>query len=147
MECRWEDRTLSFQHEGHQITLQGVTVLPLQATKVLADTVLKWGKGNEIWALAVLGATISDTSQQVPSPVQILLTEFQDVFGEPVQLPPVRAYDHAIPIILESIPVNSRPYKYSPYHKDEIEHQVRELLQTSLIIPSHSPFASPVLLV
>lgn len=78
---------------------------------------LKWGKGNEIWALTVLDATVSDTSQQVSSPVQTLLTEFQDVFGEPVQLPPVRAYDHVILIIPESIPVNSRPYKYSPYHK------------------------------
>jgi hypothetical protein len=35
---------------------------------------------------------------------------------------------------------------YSPLHKDEIERQVRELLTAGLIIPSNSPYASPVLL-
>ena len=43
--------------------------------------------------------------------------------------------------------MNSRPYIYSPLHKDEIEWQIKELLHASLITPSSSPFASPVLLV
>jgi hypothetical protein len=45
-----------------------------------------------------------------------------------------------------SVPVNSKPYRYSPFHKDEIERQVTTLLHASLITPSTSPFASPVLL-
>jgi hypothetical protein len=43
--------------------------------------------------------------------------------------------------------VNSRPYRYSPHHKTEIEKQVSELLVAGSIVPSVSPFASPVLLV
>jgi hypothetical protein len=43
--------------------------------------------------------------------------------------------------------VNSRPYQYSPLHKDEIKKQVKELLASGMIVPSNSPFASPVLLV
>jgi hypothetical protein len=43
--------------------------------------------------------------------------------------------------------VNSRPYQYSPLHKDEIKKQVKELLASGMIMPSNSPFASPVLLV
>jgi hypothetical protein len=43
--------------------------------------------------------------------------------------------------------VNSRPYRYSPFHKNEIEKQVKALLESGLIVPSVSPFASPVLLV
>ena len=43
--------------------------------------------------------------------------------------------------------MNYRPYRYSPFHKTEIERQVTELLTAGLIVPSASPFASPVLLV
>ena len=43
--------------------------------------------------------------------------------------------------------MNSKPYRYSPGHKDEIERQVKELLDAGLISHSSSPFPSPVLLV
>ena len=69
------------------------------------------------------------------------------MFTDPKALPPQRAYDHTIPLLPGSIPINSKPYYYSPLHKTEIERQVQELLQAGLIAHSHSPFASPVLLV
>jgi hypothetical protein len=83
----------------------------------------------------------------VPKPVAQVLEEFQEVFAEPTELPPHREYDHAIPLIPRVVPINSRPYRYSPLHKDEIEKQVKELLESGLITTSTSPFASPVLLV
>jgi hypothetical protein len=79
--------------------------------------------------------------------VNKLLEEFQDVFAQPTTLPPPRFYDNQIPLLPNSVPVNSRSYKYSPQHKDEIEKQVKELLATGLIFHSTSPFVSPVLLV
>lgn len=39
------------------------------------------------------------------------------------------------------------PYRYPYYQKDEIEKLVNEMLATSIIQPSKSPFASHVLLV
>jgi hypothetical protein len=69
------------------------------------------------------------------------------VFDAPTSLPPSRPFDHHIPLLPDAIPVNSKPYRYSPFHKTEIEKQVSELLKSGLIIPSVSPFASPVLLV
>jgi hypothetical protein len=76
-----------------------------------------------------------------------VLEEFSDIFAAPSKLPPRREYDHAIPLLPDVVPVNARPYRYSPLHKDEIERQVREMLQLGLITTSTSPFASPVLLV
>jgi hypothetical protein len=54
-------------------------------------------------------------------------------------LPPHKEYDHTIPLLPNSSPINTRPYRYPPLHKDEIEKQVRTT--------NTSPFASPVLLV
>jgi hypothetical protein len=75
------------------------------------------------------------------------LAEFQDVFAEPEELPPERQYDHAIHTLRTAIPVNAKPYRYSPLHKDEIERQVKELLAAGLITPSTGPYASPVFLI
>jgi hypothetical protein len=84
----------------------------------------------------------------IPPPVIAqILEQFVDVFAEPSSLPPHRPYDHTIPILPNSVLVNSRPYRYSPLHKDEIEKQVKSLLESSLITTSTSPFASRVLLV
>lgn len=45
-----------------------------------------------------------------------------------------------IPLLPDVVPVNSRPYRYSPHHKDEIEQQVREMIQSGFMVPSTSPF-------
>lgn len=60
------------------------------------------------------------------------------------QLRPPRQYDHHIPLIPRSMPVNARPYRYSHFHKNEIDKQVVSLLEYGLIVPSVSPFASHV---
>jgi hypothetical protein len=59
----------------------------------------------------------------------------------------ILVYDHYIPLLPGAVLVNFRPYRYSPFHKDEIERQVSALLEAGLITPSVSPFASTVLLV
>ena len=71
-----------------------------------------------------------------------LLDEFDYVFQEPKTLPPHRDFDHAITLQKDAPPVNSRPYRYSPLQKDEIERQVKEMLNAGLIKLSFSPFAS-----
>ena len=106
-----------------------------------------------MWAFVLLDyipepslATLKDNPQPQPD-IQHLLDNYSDVVSDPQSLPPPKSYDHAIPLLPGSVPINSKPYHYSPHHKNEIEKQVQQLLQAGLIAHSHSPFASPVLLV
>ena len=65
------------------------------------------------------------------------------MFREPKQLPPERPFDHQIPL-----KTDEKPFKLAPYfQKIEIETQVKDMLCSDIIQPSHSPFVSPVLLV
>jgi RNase H-like domain found in reverse transcriptase/Reverse transcriptase (RNA-dependent DNA polymerase)/Integrase zinc binding domain/Retroviral aspartyl protease/Ty3 transposon capsid-like protein/Integrase core domain/Chromo (CHRromatin Organisation MOdifier) domain len=82
-----------------------------------------------------------------PIELQSLLAEFSCVFDNTFNLPPLRAIDHKIPLLPNTVPVNLRPYRYSYFQKLELEKIVTELLRTSVIRPSTSPFASPALLV
>jgi hypothetical protein len=82
-----------------------------------------------------------------PAIIQVVLSEFHDVFVEPTSLPPHMEYDHTILLVPGVVPVNTKPYRYSPLHKDEIEKQVKTLLQNGMIVPGTSSFASPVMLV
>ncbi|XP_072147882.1 uncharacterized protein [Setaria viridis] len=146
MICHWENKTIAFKDQGKEVLLQGV--LPSKPTlhELSSEKLVKWIAGNDIGAYAVVEVTHS-ASPSIPPVVQHLLDEYDDVFSDPNTLPPSRFHDHQIPLLPNSIPVNSKPYRYSPLHKDEIEKQVKALLAAGLIIPSTSPFASPVLLV
>lgn len=76
-----------------------------------------------------------------------ILTEFESVFEPPTGYPPERDCDHSIPLLPGDTPFSVRPYRYPPAIKDEIEHQIAEMLQSGIIRPSSSPFSSSVLLV
>jgi hypothetical protein len=69
------------------------------------------------------------------------------MFQDAKTLPPHRQYDHAIALDPSAMPVNYRPYRYSPLQKDEIERQITEIIKAGVVLPSMSPYASPVLLV
>lgn len=126
--------------------LQGV--LPAKAEpikEVSVEQLRKWEKGNDIWATAMLHHIVVSPQSQIPEEVQQVLQANKAAFNDPKTLPPQRDFDHEIPLVPGAVPVNCRPYRYSPQQKDEIERQVAEMLQAGLITPSLSPFASPVL--
>jgi hypothetical protein len=100
-----------------------------------------------VWAFVLVETSMEQQTHIQHADIQCVLIEFGDLFTVPCQLPPSRVYDHYIPLLPGAILVNSRPYRYSPFHKDEIERQVNALLEAVLITPSVSLFASPVLLV
>lgn len=147
MQCHWANKQLEFEDEGVPVLLQGLNKPTTEPSEISAEQLCKWLKGNDVWALAMLEYQTDDSQQNVSAAIEPILAEYNDVFRDPKTLPPSRTYDHTIPLVPGVVPVNTRPYRYSPSHKDEIERQVKELLASGLIVPSTSPFASPVLLV
>lgn len=106
--------------------------------------------GNDIWAMVVIAQETPDSPVAI-SPLEPdmeqLLTEYVDVFAEPKTVTPHQLYDQALTLEPGHRPPNSRLCHYSPQQKDEIEHQVAEMIVAGIVNDSMSPCSSPVLLV
>jgi hypothetical protein len=150
MTCQWDKKWISFSYHQQQVKLTGLPEAPVQELQLVSvEELVKSFKGNDIWAVAELTMIDNEVhvTADIPAEIQLLLSKYGDIFQEPTELPPQRELDHAIHLLPDATPVNCRPYRYSPLQKDEIERQVKEMLRAGTIIPSVSPFASPVLLV
>ena len=108
-------------------------------------------KKKAIGALVVLQSHVTSSEsrpiQPVPPEIAQLLSEFQDVFQEPQELPPQRSVDHSIPLLDNSKTIHQRPYRLAHHQKNAMEDLVKQLLQAQMIRPSVSPYSSPVILV
>jgi hypothetical protein len=119
MTCDWAKKTMVFEENGRQVTLKGLQQQPLELHSISAQKVFNSMKGNDVWAFVLMdyipqvNLTATPQSNQ-PQEVIDLLQSYQDVFIDPKQLPPQRSYDHAIPLLPGSIPINARHYHYSP---------------------------------
>lgn len=92
-------------------------------------------------------AHVSTNEAELPEEVTKLLQLYQDIFKEPKGLPPSRPCDHSIPLVHRAQPFNLSPYRYSFDQKNVIENIVGEMLKSQIVVPNHSCFASPALLV
>ena len=151
MNVHWKEKTMQFEYDGKQVHLAGAQADTTQCQQLsgedLERLLQRSGVARVIHLCVMASEGVKATELPVPTAVTDLLREFQHLFEEPRGLPPRRAFDHAIPLLPGAKPVNVRPYRYSPAQKDEIERQVADMLAQGIIVPSSSPFASPVLLV
>jgi hypothetical protein len=140
MKIHWTAKWISIPYESKIVVIQGL----LSELKE-GDVVHLLQLTEEDLKLDVDEVESVD-SHQLPKVQQLLLT-YADVFATKVTYPPPRSCTHTIPLISGARSVSIRPYRYAPALKDEIEHQVQEMLQAGLIQHSNNSFSSPVLLV
>ena len=79
--------------------------------------------------------------------IEKLIYENSDCFhvpGEPLGYTPV--LQHRIDTT-DDQPINTRQYRFPPVHKEEMNRQVKELLDGGIIKPSKSPYNTPVWIV
>ncbi|XP_057436668.1 uncharacterized protein LOC130729063 [Lotus japonicus] len=105
-------------------------------------------KEGEGWLLHITSEGIAATTNpSIPTELVEVLGEFDAVFQDIQGLPPTRKHDHAIHLKTRADIPNLRPYKIPHFQKSEVENMVQEMLNSGIIRPSISPFASPIILV
>ncbi|XP_042019016.1 uncharacterized protein LOC121766845 [Salvia splendens] len=149
------DKKLTFFQGNCQVVLQGILPPPRRATLHLLASLVPPREGHDIFELLLLdpeavqgGATASeDFPVGLPSGIVEVLTKFRTVFSLPTGMPPKRPFDHRVHLLPGTRPINVRPYRYPYFQKNEIERQVKDMLEQGIIQRSNSPFSSPVLLI
>jgi len=59
----------------------------------------------------------------------------------------IRATEHAIVTPPDALPIRAQPYRNGPFERQIISDQINKMLKLNVIAPSHSAWASPVVIV
>lgn len=87
------------------------------------------------------------TDPKIKEDISKLLEEFSDVFSKsPKFMGKTDIVEHSIDIG-DAKPIKMKPYRVSQREREIIDKQITEMLKYNVISPSHSPWASPVVLV
>ena len=106
-------------------------------------------KNKHLGVIAQLCSLDVQTFKSSISPnLQRVINKNSKVFEDiPKGIPPTLDHDHAIYLILGSVPHNIRSYRYRYGQKREIEHMVGEMLEVGIIRPSKSSYFAPLVMV
>jgi hypothetical protein len=72
---------------------------------------------------------LSHTEDPHPEEIDSLIKQYQSIFQPIPGLPPQHPGDHTIPLLQGAQPFRLRPYRYTPFQKDEIERQIQDVLK------------------
>lgn len=143
--------------------LRGVIPLYLRIS-CLSKKILKWLNEDDVGYLVEFGlnslsnltvnsmelshnkdvAAVAKSNNQI---LQEILHNFQSVFDAPTGLPIARKQDYMIQLKERASSPHIQPYRYPYYQKNEIEMIVKEMLVVGIIMPSTTPYSSPIILV
>ncbi|PNX94272.1 retrotransposon-related protein [Trifolium pratense] len=148
MIINWKKHTMSFWYNKEWVILKGMEER-LGFMDTLQSIVCKSRRSGVEWWRRTEKVEDSFQALEVGQSRELenLLNAYAEVFQEPTGLPPKRKKEHVITLKEGEGAVNVRPYRYPHHHKNEIEKQVREMLETGIIRHSTSSFSSPVILV
>jgi hypothetical protein len=116
MQVYWEHKWLSIPYNGSWSVLQGIDAVTPESVYL---QLFLTSDSNSVDAL---------TEPLLPQ-IQDLVDSFASLFEPPSSLPPSRSCNHSIPLVPGAQPVFVWPYRYPPNLKDEIERQVKEMLE------------------
>ena len=115
IEFDFQQLTMKFLKGRESVMLKGeVEKLKLKANKVSKRA--KWRRKQTygITAQIYLVEEGRGNQEQIPTAMGELLKQFETVFSEPQDMPPIRSHDHAIPLKEGAAPFQNRPYR-CPY--------------------------------
>jgi hypothetical protein len=105
-------------------------------------------KGYQGVIVQLCSLDVKTSKPSIPLDLQGIIDKHSKVFEDIlIGLPPTHDHDHAIHLILRSVPPNIRPYRYPYAQKSEIEHMVEEMLEDGIIIPSQSSYSASMVMV
>ncbi|KAL1555207.1 hypothetical protein AAHA92_15677 [Salvia divinorum] len=149
----YDSGTIEFLRDGCRVCLRISPSLPRQVSSHSFAAIMSHQGVAEMFELVHCPVTLAEPDSamsfppELPTAVLSALEAHSSVFQVPSGMPPARTFDHRIHLLPNSKPANVRPYRYPYFQKNEIERQVREMLDSGIIRPSQSPFSSPVLLI
>ena len=123
---------MTFTHEGAQVTLHGMK--PAQLSQFSLTQLKRAEQTTSIASLYHISMILPESScssfpsaptSEVTVVLRSLLDTFAPVFATPIGLPPSREFDHSIPLLPDTAPINIRPYRYPYYQKSEIKKLIR----------------------
>jgi len=108
------------------------------------------GAEADIAAVGVVSGSPSALPPRSPlDNVQAVVDEYSDLFKPHDTLPPLRSSDlqHHVRLQPEATPPSRPPYRLTWTEREHLRGMIADLLMKGFIMPSASPFSSPVLLV
>jgi hypothetical protein len=144
----YQELYMSLTQDTHPYTLRGIQAGSLEI--ISSHRMEKLLKKCHHGVIAQFNdIQVTEHASQVVHPIlQLILDKYPKVFEVPTALPPSRGeHDHSIPLLMSSQTPNLHPYRYPFAQKNEIEKMVKELLEARVILPSTSPYSSPMVMI
>jgi len=88
---------------------------------------------------------LSEAPEYLPKQMRDMLKTHSSMWNGPLGV--IRATEHATVIPPDALPIRAQPYRTGPFKWQIIADQINKMVKLNVIAPSHSAWASPVVIV